>query len=111
MWLRRTPLSATLLLFGSVLTLTALASVTVGPMKISFVDSVYSLILRSNQLAPHINMVIHEIRFPRTVLCMLVGAILAICGTVMQGLFRDPLAEPGIIGVSAGASLALRLLS
>ncbi|WP_333003753.1 iron ABC transporter permease [Vibrio coralliilyticus] len=105
MLLRRIPLSAILTLFGSILALTALTSVTVGPMNISFMDSVYSLIIRSNDLAPHINMVIHEIRFPRTVLCMLVGAILAICGTVMQGLFRNPLAEPGIIGVSAGASL------
>jgi iron complex transport system permease protein len=105
MLLRRIPLSAILTLFSSILALTALTSVTVGPMNISFMDSVYSLINRSNDLAPHINMVIHEIRFPRTVLCMLVGAILAICGTVMQGLFRNPLAEPGIIGVSAGASL------
>ncbi|WFB50439.1 FecCD family ABC transporter permease [Vibrio coralliilyticus] len=105
MLLRRIPLSAILTLFGSILALTALTSVTVGPMNISFMDSVYSLIIPSNDLAPHINMVIHEIRFPRTVLCMLVGAILAICGTVMQGLFRNPLAEPGIIGVSAGASL------
>ena len=84
MLLRRIPLSAILTLFGSILALTALTSVTVGPMNISFMDSVYSLIIRSNDLAPHINMVIHEIRFPRTVLCMLVGAILAICGTVMQ---------------------------
>lgn len=78
-------------------------------MDIGFWQSIQSLILRSDQLAPHINLVIHEIRFPRTILCMLVGAILAICGTVMQGLFRNPLAEPGIIGVSAGASLGAAL--
>ena len=40
---------------------------------------------------------------------MLIGAILALCGAVMQGLFRNPLAEPGIIGVSAGASLGAAL--
>ncbi|MDW1631697.1 iron ABC transporter permease, partial [Vibrio sp. Y176] len=50
-------------------------------------------------------LVINEIRLPRTILCMFIGAILAICGVVMQGLFRNPLAEPGIIGVSAGAAL------
>jgi len=85
--------------------LSAIYSITVGPMNITFWDSVTSLTKRSNDLAPHINLVIQDIRLPRTVLCMLIGAILAICGAVMQGLFRNPLAEPGIIGVSAGASL------
>lgn len=83
----------------------AVYSITVGPMAISFKESLTSLLVRSNSLAPHINLVIHDIRLPRTLLCMLVGAILALCGAVMQGLFRNPLAEPGIIGVSAGASL------
>lgn len=105
MLLRRLPLSVTLALFAVALAVTAISSITVGPMNIGFWDSVLSLVSRSNELAPHINLVIHEIRFPRTILCMLVGAMLAICGTVMQGLFRNPLAEPGIIGVSAGASL------
>ncbi|MBF4334059.1 FecCD family ABC transporter permease [Vibrio anguillarum] len=84
-------------------------SVTVGPMNISFSDSIKSLVLHSNDIAAHINLVIHEIRFPRTLLCLLVGAILALCGTVMQGLFRNPLAEPGIIGVSAGSALGAAL--
>lgn len=109
MLLRRLPLSAALIIFALALLATAIGSVTVGPMNISVWDSVQSLLLRSEQLAPHINLVIHEIRLPRTILCMLVGAILAICGTVMQGLFRNPLAEPGIIGVSAGASLGAAL--
>ncbi|MDR2255261.1 MAG: iron ABC transporter permease [Arthrobacter sp.] len=45
------------------------------------------------------------IRFPRTLLALLVGACLAVAGTVMQGLFANPLAEPSIIGVSSGASV------
>ncbi|MEX0337237.1 iron ABC transporter permease [Vibrio tubiashii] len=109
MLLRRLPLSAAVAIFGIALVVTAISSVTVGPMNIGFWESVQSLMFRSEQLAPHVNLVIHEIRFPRTILCMLVGAILAICGTVMQGLFRNPLAEPGIIGVSAGASLGAAL--
>ncbi|MCG9576619.1 iron ABC transporter permease [Vibrio tubiashii] len=109
MLLRRLPLSAAVTIFGFALVATAISSVTVGPMNIGFWESVQSLMFRSEQLAPHVNLVIHEIRFPRTILCMLVGAILAICGTVMQGLFRNPLAEPGIIGVSAGASLGAAL--
>ena len=49
--------------------------------------------------------IIYDIRMPRMVLGMLVGASLAVCGATMQGLFRNPLADPGIVGVSAGAGL------
>lgn len=96
-------------MLGLIVAISAIYSITVGPMNISFRDSLSSLLLQSDDIAKHINLVIHEIRFPRTLLCMLVGAILALCGTVMQGLFRNPLAEPGIIGVSAGASLGAAL--
>ena len=51
------------------------------------------------------NAIIWQIRFPRVVLAGLVGACLAISGATYQGLFRNPLAEPGLIGVSAGATL------
>ena len=46
---------------------------------------------------------------PRTVLAVMVGAALAVAGVVMQGLTRNPLAEPGILGVNAGASLSVVL--
>lgn len=51
-------------------------------------------------------LVIFNLRLPRTGLAMLIGAALAISGAVMQGLFRNPLADPGLVGVSAGAALA-----
>ncbi|MDK9782737.1 iron ABC transporter permease [Vibrio sp. B172a] len=105
MLLRRTPLPTILLALSGILAFIAVASITVGPMNISFTDSLRSLTGASSDLAPHIQLVINEIRLPRTILCMFIGAILAICGVVMQGLFRNPLAEPGIIGVSAGAAL------
>lgn len=107
--LRQVPLYLTTLVLGLIVAISAIYSITVGPMNISFRDSLSSLLLQSDDIAKHINLVIHEIRFPRTLLCILVGAILALCGTVMQGLFRNPLAEPGIIGVSAGASLGAAL--
>ncbi|MBE3915831.1 iron ABC transporter permease [Vibrio parahaemolyticus] len=105
MLLRRIPLSTTLITLSGFLAFIAIASITVGPMNISFTDSLRSLVGAHSELAPHIQLVINEIRLPRTILCMFIGAILAICGVVMQGLFRNPLAEPGIIGVSAGAAL------
>jgi iron complex transport system permease protein len=49
--------------------------------------------------------IIYDIRLPRMVLGALVGGGLAVAGAVLQGLFRNPLADPGIIGVSAGAAL------
>ncbi|MDF5079141.1 iron ABC transporter permease [Vibrio parahaemolyticus] len=105
MLLRRIPLSTTLITLSGFLAFIAIASITVGPMNISFTDSLRGLVGAHSELAPHIQLVINEVRLPRTILCMFIGAILAICGVVMQGLFRNPLAEPGIIGVSAGAAL------
>lgn len=46
-----------------------------------------------------------DIRLPRTVLCIAVGATLGLTGAAMQGLLRNPLAEPGLLGVSSGAAL------
>lgn len=54
--------------------------------------------------------IIQDIRLPRAVLGMLVGASLAVSGAVMQGLFRNPLADPGLIGVSSGAGLGAVLV-
>ncbi|POP47244.1 vitamin B12 ABC transporter permease BtuC [Superficieibacter electus] len=48
-----------------------------------------------------------QIRLPRTLAVMLVGASLALCGAIMQALFDNPLAEPGLLGVSNGAGVGL----
>lgn len=56
-------------------------------------------------LTPEQAAVIWHIRLPRTLVGVLVGAALGVSGAVMQGVFGNPLADPGIIGVSAGASL------
>ncbi|TIX08678.1 MAG: iron ABC transporter, partial [Mesorhizobium sp.] len=50
-------------------------------------------------------LIVYDIRLPRVLLGVLIGAALAVSGAVMQGLFRNPLADPGLIGVSAGSSL------
>ena len=52
-------------------------------------------------------LLIWQIRLPRTLAVMLVGAALALSGTVMQALFENPLAEPGLLGVSNGAGVGL----
>ncbi len=53
--------------------------------------------------------ILWTIRVPRVVLGLLVGATLAVAGTALQGVFRNPLADPALIGVSAGASLGAAL--
>lgn len=54
--------------------------------------------------------IVGQIRLPRTLLAAIVGAILACSGAAMQGLFRNPLADPSLIGVTAGASLGASLM-
>ncbi|MFL5190645.1 MAG: FecCD family ABC transporter permease [Microvirga sp.] len=51
-------------------------------------------------------LIILQVRLPRLLLGLLIGAALASSGALMQGLFRNPLADPGLVGVSAGAALA-----
>ncbi|MDI9386232.1 MAG: iron ABC transporter permease [Spirochaetota bacterium] len=55
--------------------------------------------------------IILKIRLPRSILALLSGALLAASGTVFQGYFRNPLADPGLIGVSAGATLGAVIFS
>jgi len=54
--------------------------------------------------------VLNEIRVPRMLLALLVGGTLGMCGAALQGLLRNPLAEPGILGVSSGAALGAVLV-
>ena len=54
---------------------------------------------------------IYDLRFPRIFIAMVGGAALAVSGTLLQAVIRNPLADPGIIGVSSGASLAAVLVT
>ena len=85
--------------------LVALVSVTSGAYPLAFGDI---LSVRTGREAndPVASMVLLEVRMPRFLLGFLVGAVLAVSGALLQGMFRNPLADPGLIGVSAGASLA-----
>jgi len=52
------------------------------------------------------SLILWSIRLPRIALAALVGGMLAVAGSIMQGLFRNPLADPGLVGVSSGGALA-----
>ena len=77
-------------------------SLTVGPAAIAFGDSIKALF---SGKADAIALIMREIRLPRALLGLMIGATLGLSGAALQGYLRNPLAEPGLIGVSASASL------
>ena len=72
-----------------------------------------SLVFANKEMLPQIKTVILEIRLPRVIAAFLVGGALSITGATYQGMFRNPMVSPSILGVSAGAGFgaALALLS
>ncbi|MCE2571343.1 FecCD family ABC transporter permease [Motilimonas eburnea] len=89
--------------------ITALASLMIGPLAFGPWQSLQTLLALifpfiEGVSATH-TVVMESLRLPRTLLCLFIGANLAICGAMMQGLFRNALADPAIVGVSSGAAL------
>lgn len=95
--------SVWLLVLLGVLVLLVIASITIGSRNVDWADIVAAL----GGATDNIGQGAIAKRIPRTVLAMLVGAALGLAGTVMQGVTRNPLADPGILGVNMGASLAV----
>jgi iron complex transport system permease protein len=102
---RRTPHRAAGLVaaFG-VLLLVAAASVAFGAKSLSLGEVWHGLFRYAGTDA---DVVVRDLRLPRTVLGLLVGASLGLAGAVMQALTRNPLADPGLLGVNAGSAAAV----
>ncbi|MEM8981267.1 MAG: iron ABC transporter permease [Pseudomonadota bacterium] len=81
-----------------------LLSLTFGATGVSLWGAL-GKIITGQALSDLERVVLWDIRMPRMILGVMVGAALAVSGAVMQGLFRNPLADPGLVGVSAGAGL------
>lgn len=101
--------------FGMMILFTALfvaviVGVSLGPVVVPFSETV-RILLKYMGLPLHAEfanqqwIVITEVRLPRVLVGGLVGSALAVSGAAMQGLFRNPLVEPGYVGVSSGAAL------
>jgi len=78
------------------------ASLLVGPASLSLSDSLGALIAGRGEAAV---LVMREIRLPRAILGVLIGTSLGLSGAALQGYLRNPLAEPGLIGISSAAAL------
>lgn len=93
---------------SALLLVAALAALGLGAVALS-PAAVWSALWQLPATPPEAVLIVHEIRLPRLLLGLLVGAVLALCGVAMQGLFRNPLADPGLVGVSSGAALGAAL--
>ncbi len=104
-WTRSALLLAGLVVLAGVVSIVALLSLRFGSLEIAgnhawdavfhYDDTVYEQVI------------VRELRVPRTIIALAVGGALGIAGTVMQGVTRNPLAGPSILGVSAGASFGV----
>jgi iron complex transport system permease protein len=89
---------------GAVLVATV-AGLAFGPVRLPPVGVALELLHLHGGLSPREAAIVTELRLPRVVLALLVGATLALAGGCYQGVFRNPLADPYLLGVAAGAGL------
>lgn len=94
-------------LAGAVVALAAVTvtSIAVGSKSISLGTVVTAMTSYNGSLDDHV--IVHDLRLPRTLLGLAVGAALGLAGTLIQALTRNPLADPGILGINEGAALGV----
>ncbi|WP_161867330.1 FecCD family ABC transporter permease [Pseudomonas yangonensis] len=86
-------------------------SLALGPVSLPLGDTLRAALrllglpFEADASVQQAELILSQIRMPRTLLGLAVGMVLALCGVAMQGLFRNPLADPGLVGVSSGAAL------
>lgn len=86
------------------LVIAIICSLSIGAVHLPFFKLLSLNLTESGQA------ILFTIRLPRVLLAAIVGAALAVSGAVMQGLFRNPLADPGLIGIASGAALAVAIV-
>ncbi len=88
----------------------AVAGLVTGPVSLSPLDVVRQLLGVDSGLDPRQIAIVEQIRLPRVVLGLLVGSTLSLCGASYQGVFRNPLADPYLLGAAAGAGLGVTIV-
>ncbi len=92
------------------LLLAGVAALVIGPVSMAPLDAVGAAVGLDTGLSDTQLNILREIRLPRIVLGMLVGATLSVSGASYQGVFRNPLADPYLLGAAAGAGLGVTLV-
>jgi iron complex transport system permease protein len=88
----------------------ALAGLVMGPVALAPWDVVRQLVGADSGLGSQQIAIVEQIRLPRVVLGLLVGSTLSLCGASYQGVFRNPLADPYLLGAAAGAGLGVTIV-
>lgn len=101
------PLAFRLSAIGTLTLLLILLAYSLGPVCSGW--EAFGVWTRSDAEALHLQKILWHLRIPRLLLAMGIGASLAASGAALQGLFRNPLADPGLIGITAGGSVAVVL--
>ena len=103
--------SRNLLLFflAAGLVAASFAALAIGPVAIGWSEVALALWPAGSDTSQAIQ-VVQQIRLPRIILGLCVGAVLGVCGAALQGLFRNPLVDPAVIGVSSGGVLGAALV-
>lgn len=92
---------------GVLLIILFFAAVNIGSLKVSFSELLRGLFVEYNDDVA----TIYDLRFPRIMISMLAGAAIAVSGVLFQAVLKNPLADPGIIGISSGASFAAVIIT
>lgn len=94
--------------FVGILIFLVIFSVVIGPIEITYLDLLL-LLQGDHDSYPLLNVLV-DIRLPRTLSALAIGAALGLSGALTQALFRNPLADPALLGVTSGAALAIAIL-
>ena len=95
--------TSVILILSCILCVLALISISIGSARYSLKDIMTNLLTEESN---PIKIIIYNLRLPRIISAILIGAALSVAGALLQAVMRNPLADPGTIGVSAGAGTA-----
>ena len=104
---KRTMTALAFLIVAVLLVIMFFLSINLGSLKISFPQMLKGLFIAYDKDVA----TIYDLRFPRVIISMFAGAALAVSGTLFQAVMKNPLADPGIIGVSSGAGFVATIIT
>jgi iron complex transport system permease protein len=111
---RRVRALGALPVLAGLLVIAMVVAISLGPVRIPFADTCRILLghlgIHAGNVPDRFTLVVNDVRLPRVLLAMLAGAGLGVVGAVMQALFRNPLADAGVTGVSSGGAVGAVLV-